>query len=87
MISILLKDNKNSLMQEMLHLREDTELLICDNINTINKDGEHQLNIETLAEGTTDYWLKRGYKTDNSLYDKLIIDYNQTHTDLLTRWR
>lgn len=86
MISILLKDNKNNLMQEMLHLRNETELLICNNIIKINKDG-HQFNIETIADGTTDYWLKKGYKIDNSLYDSLIIRYNQTHTDLLPRWK
>ena len=54
MISILLKDHKNHLMQEMLHLRTETELLISNNINTINLK-ETQFNIETLADGVTEY--------------------------------
>ena len=58
MISTLLKDNKHKLMQEMLHLRDETEALVCDNIIKINK-GEPYLNIETLADGMTDYWSKR----------------------------
>lgn len=86
MISILLKDFQKKLMQEMLHLRDETELLICQNIRKIDKDG-NQLNIETLAEGVTEYWIKRGFILDNSLYDRLIIEYNQNNADVLTRWK
>ncbi|HSZ85824.1 MAG TPA: hypothetical protein VK787_07320 [Puia sp.] len=70
----------------MLHLRDETELLICDNIIKINKDG-CQLNIETLTDGMTEYWLNRGYRIDNSLYEKLIVDYNQSHDAFLTKWK
>jgi hypothetical protein len=87
MIHILLKDNRNRLFQKMLYLRVDTEVLICSNINTINKSG-HQLNINTIdIETSVEYWEKQGYKNDEALYDKLIIEYNQQNNDLLTGWR
>jgi len=86
MISIILKDNKNKLLQQLTHLRDETELLICENIFKLNKVG-HQLSIESLEEGVTEYWLKLGYIEDSGLYDKLIIDYNQTHDQLLAKWK
>jgi len=87
MINILLRDNKNKLFQKMLFLSEETELLICKNINTINKSG-YQLNINTIDIGTPLEELeKQGYKNDEALYDKLIIEYNQQNKDLLTRWK
>ena len=87
MINILLKDFNNKLMQEMCHLREETELLICENINFLNKNG-YDLNIETLSGKETEYWRERGFSVDNSLYDKLILEYNQKeNVELLTRWK
>lgn len=87
MISILLKDNKNKLFQEMMFLRDETELLICNNINIINRVGTERLQIEDFADGIAEYWEKEGYKRDNDLYDKLIIDYNQQNDKPLTRWK
>lgn len=87
MISILLKDNKNKIFQEMMFLRNETELLICDNIIKINKEGTEQLQIETFTNGIVEYWENRGYKRDNALYDKLIIEYNQRNDKQLTRWK
>lgn len=87
MISIILKDNTNKLFQEMMFLRDDTELLICENINTINRAGTPQFQIETHADGIAEYWEKRGYKRDNGLYDKIIIDYNQQNEKPLVRWK
>ena len=87
MINILLRDNKSKLFQKMLFLSEETELLICKNINAINKSG-HQLNINTIDSGTPLEDLeKQGYKNDEALYDKVIIEYNQQNKDLLTRWK
>jgi hypothetical protein len=87
MISILLKDNKNKVFQEMMFLRNETELLICDNIIKINKSGTEQLQIETFTDGIVEYWEERGYKRDNALYDKLILEYNQQNDKQLTRWK
>jgi hypothetical protein len=71
----------------MLFLREETELLICDNINKLNKTG-HQLNINTIDLNSSFEELERqGYRNDDALYDRLIIEYNQQNTDLLTRWK
>ncbi len=87
MINILLRDNQNKLFQKMLFLREETELLICENINTINRRG-HQLNINTIDIDTSlDDLERQGYKNDEGLYDRLIIEYNQKNTKLLTRWK
>jgi len=87
MISIILKDNANKLFQEMMFLRDETEGLICDNIITINKTGTRQLQIETHVDGIAEYWEQRGYKRDNALYDKLIIEYNQQNGKPLVRWK
>ena len=87
MINVLLTDNKNRLFQKMLFLKDETELLICENINKINQSG-HQLNINTIDTDTPLEDLeKQGYKNDEALYDKLIIKYNQQNNDLLTRWK
>lgn len=85
-MNILLKDLSNKLMQKMLHLREETELLITNNINTLNQNGA-SLNIESFTGIETEYWLKNGFVVDHGLYDNLIIEHNnQEDAELLTRW-
>jgi len=72
----------------MLSLSDETELLICDNINTINKTG-HLLQINSIDFNfSTSEIEKYGWKVDNGLYDKLIIEYNNRvdKEKLLTRW-
>lgn len=87
MLNILLSDNKDKVFQKMLFLREETELLICKNINKINETG-HRLTINSIDIDTpVDSLEKQGYKNDESLYDRLIIEYNQQNKDLLTRWK
>jgi len=88
MRNILLKDNKNGLFQEMMFLRDDTELLICENINKINrKDESKYLNIETISDGISEYWEKQGYKRDMGLYNRLILEHINKHNELLEMWR
>ncbi|OAE90540.1 hypothetical protein FPG87_02735 [Flavobacterium psychrophilum] len=87
MISIILKDNKNKLFEVIRDLREETELLICNNIITINNNINQTLSIETFVEGIDKYWVEKGYNSEPGLYDKLIIEYNQNNTPLLTRWK
>jgi hypothetical protein len=82
---ILLKDHKNRLIQEMNHLTDKTELLISENVVKMNSKG-FNLNIETLTEEVTEYWIEQGYKHDNALYERLILEYNQNNDDLLPRW-
>lgn len=89
LINILLFDEKNKLCQKMLSLREDTELLICNNINTINGDKPY-LMIRTIDYDFSTFELEnKGWKTDDGLYDKLIINYNNSkdRIKILTRWR
>lgn len=87
MINILLQEHNNKLFQRMLTLREETELLICENINKLNTTG-HQLSISTIdINDSFEELEKKGYTHDNALYDRLIIEYNQQNKDLLTRWK
>jgi hypothetical protein len=86
MIDILLKDNLNKVLQEMRELREETELLIRENINKINLKKDY-LDIEAFDSETLKYLINQGYEIDNSLYESLIIEYNNTNTELLTRWK
>lgn len=37
MVNIIVKDNKEKVFEVLLHLRNETELLICKNINQINR--------------------------------------------------
>lgn len=87
MISIIVKDNKEKVFEVLLHLRDDTELLICENINQINRIMNRQLQIETYADGIEEYWTERGYQRSQGLYDKIVLEYNQANEDLLTRWK
>jgi hypothetical protein len=89
LLNILLKDNKNNICQKMLSLREETELLICENINTINKK-ELFLSIKTIDFGYSTLDLEhQGWKVDDGLYDKLIIEYNNSSEKekLLKFWK
>ena len=72
-MNILLKDLKNKLIQGMLHLKEDTEIHITENINILNENGA-DLQIESLEKNEIEYWTKEGFEVDNSLYDRLIIE-------------
>lgn len=90
LLNILLRNNKDKICQKMLSLREETELLICENINTINGENTY-LNINTIDfDFSTSDLERQGWKVDNGLYDKLIIEYNNNQTDknkLLTFWK
>ena len=86
-MDIVLKDNINKLFQEMRFLKEETELLISDNINTINRKGTREFQIETHYIGIDEYWKQQGYEIDNELYDKIILEYNQQNEIPLTRWK
>ncbi|EKT4500011.1 hypothetical protein SL054_002492 [Flavobacterium psychrophilum] len=86
MIHIIIKDNKNKVFEILKNLREETELLICQNINTINGTTPN-IQIETYVDDIETYWIGKGYTIDQSLYDRLILDYNQQNTPLLTRWK
>jgi len=88
--SIIVRDNKKKVFHKILFLREETELLICENINIINRKYDGIFNINTLGEDlSTSYLENLGWKEDPSLYERLVIEYN--HRDdkerLLTRWK
>jgi hypothetical protein len=88
--NIIVRDNKKKIFHKMLFLREETELLICENINTINRKYEGIFNINTLGEDlSTSYLEDQGWKEDPSLYERLVIEYNnrEDKEKLLTRWK
>ena len=87
MNSIILKDNKDKLFEVIRDLREETELLICNNIITINNNVNQTLSIETFVDGIDKYWVEKGYNSVLGVYNKLIIEYSHNNTPLLTRWR
>ncbi|HWJ30284.1 MAG TPA: hypothetical protein VNS32_27360 [Flavisolibacter sp.] len=68
-------------------LNEETELLISENIIKINKEG-YLLNINSIEfnESTTELE-NEGWKNDNSLYDRLINEYDRKGKGILTRWK
>lgn len=86
MISIVIKDPINKHLEVLKNLREETEFLISSNINTINKVTNKTIQIESYVDEIENYWIENGYSINQSLYDKLIIDYNLQYTPLLTRW-
>lgn len=87
LMHILLRDNKNKVFQKMQMLNEETELLISENIIKINKEG-YLLNINSIEfnESTTELE-NEGWKNDNSLYDRLINEYDRKGKGILTRWK
>jgi hypothetical protein len=87
-INIVLKDCKKRIYFPMLFLRPETEDLIMDNINTINRITGSLLQISNI-EPDNDYsqWERQGWKLDQGLYEVAIIEYNQSHTPLLIRWK
>lgn len=90
LLNILLRDNCNKICQKMLSLKEETELLICNNINAINKkNGTANLKINTIDFNfSTNELVNEGWRFDDGLYDRLIIQYNQDpDTDKLKRWQ
>lgn len=91
MISIILKDNYNKKYEIFMHLRDETELNISDNIIKYNeKYPDEFINIETITsrddiKGTQiEFW-----EEDQGLYDRIIIKYNNdiSNLNLLTRWK
>lgn len=65
MIHIIIKDNKNKVFEILKNLREETELLICQNINTINGTTPN-IQIETYVDDIETYWIGKGYTLDQS---------------------
>ena len=61
MIHIIIKDNKNKVFEILKNLREETELLICQNINTINGKMPPNIQIETYVDDIETYWIEKGY--------------------------
>lgn len=86
MASILLEDLTNKLFQKIANLSEERELHIRKNINELNKIGG-QYTVYPWEFGDSTISLEnKGYKEDQGLYDRRIIEYNNTTGDLLTAW-
>jgi hypothetical protein len=87
MASILLEDTTNKLYHKLDNLSEKRELHIISNINVLNKKGA-QYTVYLWEVGDSTIALEnKGYKEDPGLYDRRIIEYNNSTTgDLLTAW-
>lgn len=76
MPSILIEDFKNKVYQEAIGLSEEKELHIRNNIIILNAV-EFKYIVYYLEVNNSKADLeKKGYKIDNSIYDKAIIEYN-----------
>jgi hypothetical protein len=85
-INIIIKDLQKKTYEPMLFLRPEIERLITENVISIIRTGK-QLQICDIA---TDFDFqpleKEGWKPDQGLYEKAILEYNQQHQPLLQRW-
>lgn len=85
MMNIILKDAKAKVFQVMRDLREETEMLVYDNMEKLNGTGMFLL-AQDFSKAAADDLVNSGYTEDAALYDRLIIEYNQTNEPLLKRW-
>jgi hypothetical protein len=87
MISILLEDSKNKLFHIIANLSEERELHIRNNIIVLNNvEFQYTVYFWEVSDTTTNL-VNKGYTEDQGLYDRRIIEYNNsTPSSLLTAW-
>ena len=86
--NIILRDNRNKKYQKINQIREETELLIYNNINVLNKEDPF-LTISSIEFNQPTVDLDNsGWKEEDGLYDELIIEYNNNpnSSGLLKMW-
>jgi len=87
MISILLEDSKNKLFHIISNLSEERELHIRNNIIVLNNVGYQYTVYFWDTNDTTTNLIKKGYKEDQGLYDRRIIEYNNANpVNILIAW-
>ncbi len=85
MIDLLLKDNENMKMQEMRFLTETVEGMLYNNLFELNNNG-YNLSVESLTSETTEFWEQRGYVIEDSLFEKIVGQYNQSSSNPIKEW-
>lgn len=85
-VHLLLKDTKNRLCQYMGFVGQDIDNLLTNNVAEMQNVGIEVL-IETLDKHySSDELSKMGWKSDQGLYDKLLMDYTKIANKMLNRW-
>ena len=83
---LLLKDIQNYTCQYMGYVGEDIDNLLTNNVVEM-LNAQMNVQIETLDKHYSATELERnGWKHDQSLYDKLLIDYTVRTNKILKRW-
>lgn len=87
MTMLLIEDSKNKVFNIIANLSEERELHIRNNIIELNKAGlQYTVYLWDVSDSTIPLENK-GYKEDQGLYDRRIIEYNNNTTgSLLTAW-
>ncbi|MCC9017906.1 MULTISPECIES: hypothetical protein [Flavobacterium] len=85
MISILLEDFTNKLFQKLANLSEERELHIRNNIIVLNKVKPQYTVYYFGVNNSIADLEKKGYKEDQGLYDRRIIDYNNDNPENILR--
>ncbi len=85
MVDLLLKDNVNMKMQEMRFLTETVEGMLYNNLFELNKNG-YNLSVESLTSETTEFWAQKGFVIEESLFHRIVQQYNQTNPNPLIEW-
>jgi hypothetical protein len=86
MITILLEDSKSKLYHIISNLSEERELHIRKNIIVLNKEFQYTVYFWEVSDSTMQLE-KKGYKEDQGLYDRRIIEHNINNPErILTAW-
>ena len=89
MTNLFLKNHKTKSYLKMMFLGEETDSLIHKNVSILNSSG-HELQIEDLLPDEMIKDMDRlGWKIDQGMYDRLILEYNNNKPtkEQLTRWK
>ncbi|WP_417875824.1 hypothetical protein [Winogradskyella sediminis] len=89
LLNIVVKDHRKKYYSRMHDLREEVELLICENINKMNKIEEMYLQSIQSIDRTTEMTEldKDGWSEDRGLYDRLVFEYQEKTGELMQRWK
>jgi hypothetical protein len=87
MIRLLIEDSKNKVFNIIANLSEERELHIRNNIIELNKAGLQYTVYFWDASDSIIQFENKGYKEDQGLYDRRIIEYNINNPEsLLIAW-
>ena len=86
-MNFILRDNHNKLYQTFWGESSEREVLISKNINKIYIVTKQHININDVSPSfDPEEHLGPGWKNDQGLYDRLVIDFNRLGGELLSAW-